>query len=78
MLLGELEGFFGLRHEAVVGRHDEHGDVRDRGSALAHLGEGGVARSVEERDSLALILRLLALIRNGVGADVLGDAASFA
>ena len=66
-----LNGFDRLRHDAVVGRHDEHDDVRDLGAARAHGREGRVARRVEERD--AALRRL-----DVVGADVLRDAAGFA
>ena len=55
-----------LRHHAVVGRDDDHGDVGDLGAAGAHGGEGLVARGVEEGDRLGVVVDL-------VGADVLGD-----
>jgi hypothetical protein len=51
VLLGVLEGFVGLRHEAVVGRDHEDRDVGDGGAARAHLGEGRVAGRVEEGDA---------------------------
>ena len=57
-----------LRHHAVVGRDDEHGDVGHLGAAGAHGGERLVARRVEERDLPAVDLGL-------VGADVLRDPA---
>ena len=57
-----------LRHHAVVGRHDEHGDVRDLRAAGAHGRERLVARRVEEGDLAAVVVDL-------VGADVLRDAA---
>ena len=57
-----------LRHDAVVRRDDEHGDVGDLGAAGAHGREGLVAGRVEEGDLLAVDLDL-------VGADVLRDAA---
>ena len=60
-----------LRHDAVVGRDDEHDDVRDLGAARAHGRERRVARRVEERD--AALRRL-----DVVGADVLRDAAGLA
>ena len=60
-----------LRHHAVVGRHHDHGDVRDLGAAGAHGGERLVARSVEEGDRAGVVVDL-------VGADVLGDAAGLA
>ena len=61
-----------LRHDAVVGGHDQHDDVGDFRSPRAHGGEGRVARRVDERD------RLAAGRDDLVGADVLGDAAGFA
>ena len=70
-VLHVLQRLVGLRHETVVGRHHQHGDVGDAGAAGAHLVEGGVAGRVEEGDLAALELDL-------VGADVLGDAARLA
>ena len=57
-----------LRHDAVVGGDDEHGDVGDLRAAGAHGGERLVARRVEEGDLPAVDLGL-------VGADVLRDPA---
>jgi hypothetical protein len=57
---------------AVVGGHHDHRDVGGLGAAGAHGGERLVARRVEERDRLAVVLVDL------VGADVLGDAAGLA
>ena len=67
--LGVVDRLDGLRHDAVVGGDDEHGDVGDLGAAGAHGGERLVARRVEERD-LAPVGHV-----DLVGADVLGDAA---
>ena len=66
---GVADGFFGLRHDAVVGRHDQHGDVGDVGAAGAHFGERLVARRIDEGDRPAVLL-------DPVGADVLRDAAA--
>ena len=66
-----VDGLDGLRHDAVVGGHDDGRDVGDLGAAGAHGGEGFVARRVQEGDDLAVVLDL-------VGADVLGDAAGLA
>ena len=66
-----LDGFLGLRHDAVVGGDDDDGDVRQVGAARAHGGERLVAGGVEEGDQAALVFDL-------VGADVLRDAAVFA
>ena len=57
-----------LRHHAVVGRDDEHGDVRDLRAAGAHGGERLVAGRVEEGELPAVVVDL-------VGADVLRDPA---
>ena len=57
-----------LRHDAVVGRDDEDGDVRHLRAAGAHGGERLVARGVEERD-------LPAVDSDLVRADVLRDPA---
>ena len=66
-----VDGLDRLRHDAVVGRHHDHGDVGDLGAAGAHGGERLVARGVEEGDLPAVVVHL-------VGADVLGDAAGLA
>ena len=47
------DGFFGLRHDAVVGRDDQHGDVGDIRAAGPHFGERFVARRIDERDLAA-------------------------
>ena len=62
-----------LRHDAVVGRDDEHDDVGDLCAAGAHGREGLVARRVEERDHRVRLRR-----RDFVRADVLRDPARFA
>ncbi len=69
-----IDRFPGLRHDAVIGGHDEHDDVGDLGAAGAHHRERGVAGRVKEHDALA---RLFAGAHQ-VGADVLRDAAGFA
>ena len=48
--LGVVDGLDRLRHDAVVGGHDEDDDVGDLGAARAHGGERLVARRVEEGD----------------------------
>ena len=70
--LGVIDGLDRLRHDAVVGGHHQHDDVRHLGAAGAHGGEGGVAGRVDEGDLAARGQRDL------IGADVLGDAAGFA
>ena len=61
----------GLRHHAVVRRHDQNGDIGYLRAAGAHGGERRVARGVEEGDRLAVH-------RDTVRADMLGDAAGLA
>ena len=67
-----VDGFHRLRHDAVVGRHHQHHDVRHLGAAGAHGGERLVAGRVDEGH--------LAAGGHGhlVGADVLRDAAGLA
>ena len=55
--LGVVDRLDGLRHHAVVGGHDDHGDVRDLRAAGAHGGEGLVARGVEEGDRVVAVVR---------------------
>ena len=69
--LGVVDRLGGLGHHAVVGRHDDDGDVGDLGAAGAHGGEGLVARRVEEGDLLSVEL-------HAVGTDVLRDTAGLA
>ena len=63
--------FARLRHDAVVGGHDENRDVGDLGAARTHRGERLVTGRVDERD-LAIVLL------DGVRTDLLSDAAGFA
>ncbi len=73
-----VERLEGLGHHAVIGGDHQHDQVRHIRSARAHGTESGVAGGVEEGDLGQLILALRVRERNGVGADVLGDAAGFA
>ena len=66
--LGMVDRLDRLWHDAVVGRNDQHGNVRRHGAAGAHGGERRVTGRVEERD-------ILAVQRDAVCADVLRDAA---
>ncbi|OQA36537.1 MAG: hypothetical protein BWY56_01392 [Acidobacteria bacterium ADurb.Bin340] len=75
--LGVVDGLDGLGHHAVIGRHHEDDDVRDLGAPGAHLGEGFVARRVDE-DHLAHVAGVGILHVHVVGADGLGDAAGLA
>ena len=70
--LGVRDGLDRLRHDAVIGRHHQHHDIRHLGAAGAHGREGGVAGRIDEGD--------LAAERRGhlIGADMLRDAAGFA
>ena len=70
--LGVLNGFDGLRHDAVVPRHHEHHDIGDAGTTGAHRSEGLVTGRVEEGDLL------LVLGGHLIGADMLGDATGLA
>ena len=46
--LGVVERLDGLRHDAVIGRDDEHRDVGDLGTTSTHGGERLVTRGVDE------------------------------
>ena len=61
-----------LLHDAVIGGDDQDDNIGDIGAAGAHRGKGLVARRVDKGDLFA------ALQRDGVGADVLCDAARLA
>ena len=67
-----VDGLDGLRHDAVVGGHDQDHDVGRLSPARAHGGEGLVARRVEEGD--AAVGGRVHLI----GSDVLRDSAELA
>ena len=75
---GVIDGLDGLGHDAVVGCDDDDDDVGDLGSAGTHAGEGLVAGGVEEDDLAAEGGRIRLGDFDLVGADVLGDASSFA
>ena len=65
------DGFFGLGHDAVVGGHDQHGDVGDVGTAGPHFGKRFMPRRVDEGDLAPVFFDL-------VGPNVLGDSAALA
>ena len=69
--LGVVEGLNGLRHDAVVSRHDEDGDVGHLGAAGTHGREGLVTGGVDEGDRTLLVVQVDAHL---VGTDGLGDA----
>ncbi len=64
------DGFLGLGHDSVVGRHHQHGDVGYIRTAGPHFGKGLVSRRIDEGDRPAVLLHL-------IGADVLSNAALF-
>ena len=64
---GVVDGFLRLRHHAVIGRDDQHDDVRDFRAARAHARERFVARRVDEHDLAAVDVNLRR-------ADVLRDS----
>ena len=66
--LGVVDRLPGLRHDAVIGRHDKDGNVRRLRASGPHCGERLVTRRVQERDGVVVVLDL-------VGADVLRDPA---
>ena len=68
--LGVVDGFLGLRHNAVIGGHYQDGNIRNPRAAGADGGKGFVAGGVQKGDFVALIVHL-------VSADVLGNAADF-
>ena len=72
-----FDGFDRLRHDAVVSRHNQHDDVGRFGSARAHHRERLVARRVEKHHATFFIRVVRTRHLHAVGADVLGDTASF-
>ena len=73
-----VDGFERLRHDAVVGGHHQHDNVRGLGSARSHAGKRLVARGIEEYDLAAVRRRLLVQDGHLVRANVLRDATGFA
>ena len=72
------ERFEGLRHHTVIRRDDEDDNVGDVGAASAHRAEGRMTRCIQKRDLLQLVFAFRMRKRNGVSADMLGDATGFA
>ena len=68
---GVINRFNRLRHDAVVGRNHQHNDVGDIRAARAHSGERGVARSIDKRNLVAVVI-------DAVRANVLRNPAGFA
>jgi hypothetical protein len=74
-MMGTLAArFFGLRHHAIVCRHDQDDHVGDLRTAGAHERERFVTGGVEKYDVLVVFLA----DRHEIRADVLRDAAGFA
>ena len=65
-----VDGFHRLRHDAVVRRDDEDGDIRRLCAARAHRSEGRMAGGIQKGD-------VLPVDGNAVRADMLRDAARF-
>ena len=70
-LLGMVDGFDGLGHDAVVRGDDQHHHIGHRCAVGAHLGEGLVAGRVDEYDALVVL-------DDVIGTDCLRNAASLA
>ena len=73
--LGVVERLNGLRHDAVVRCDNQHRDVGDAGTTGTHGGERLVTGGVDEGDRA---FRVLHLVLDLVGTDVLGDPAVLA
>ena len=69
--LGVVDGLNGLGHDAVIGGHDQNGQIGDHRAAGAHGGEGLMAGGVQEGDDLLAHSDL-------IGADGLGNTAGLA
>ncbi len=68
---GVVDGFFRLRHHAVIRRHHQHNDVGDLRSACTHPRKRLMARRVHENHRAVVYDHF-------VRADMLRDAAGFA
>ena len=66
-----LDSFDGLRHHAVVCRHNQNNDIRCLRTTSTHRGKRGVTRGIQEGDHTVVGF-------NVVSTDVLGNAARFA
>ena len=65
---GMVDGLYGLPHDAVIGRHDQHDDIRHLGASGAHGRKGLMARRIEKDDVPVFDMDM-------IGADGLGDPA---
>src|SRR5690606_40854737 len=69
--LSVVDGFFGLRHDAVVSRNHDNRDIGNLSTTSSHRGKSLVTRSIQECD-----------LESGPGhhiicANVLGDPSGF-
>ena len=65
-----LNGLFGLRHDAVIGGHNNNHDIRDLGAARPHGGKRRVSRSIQKGNR--------AMIGNHlISPDMLGNSSRF-
>ena len=69
--LGVINCFDRLRHDAVIGRDNEHDNVRYIGPTRAHRSESGVTWCIDKGN-------FRSVASDAIGADVLGDPASLA
>src|SRR5690606_31514949 len=69
--LGMLNSLFGLRHDAVIGRHYQDDDIRGLGTTGTHRGKRSVTGGIQEGHHATVSLHV-------VGTDMLGDTTGFA
>ena len=70
--LGMVNRLNGLRHDAIIGSHDQNNNIGHFGAARAHGGKGGMTRRVNESHRRAI--RRCGLI----STNMLGDATGLA
>src|SRR5205085_10193392 len=68
--LGMVNGFTGLRHDTIVSRYDNDGDMGDMSASSTHSSKCFVTWRIQEGYLLAIDLNL-------VSADMLGDPTCF-
>ena len=66
-----------MGHHAIIGGDHEHDEVGDICPARTHSAEGRVAGGIEKGDGFEAFLILGMGYLDGIGTDVLGDAAGF-
>ena len=69
--LGVTDRFQRLRHQAIVGRDNEHHDVGDLSATRPHRCERSMPRRIDKGNPGAFVI-------DAVGADVLRNSAGFA